>query len=417
VPDGVAIGIDCGTSGLRAVLVDAACGPVAFAAAPIAAAERARPTAWRAALNTALAALGRAAPLTQVRAIAVAGTSGTLVAIDRDGAALGDASLYCARAASDALLIVEATAPPESAARGAGSPLARAIAMQRIRGVVRLLHEADWLAGLLCGRFETTDENSALKTGYDPVARRWPDWIAATGLRPSLLPRVVPPGTVLGPIDPAYARPFNLPGDAQVVAGTTDGCASFIAAGAREVGEAVTAFGSTLTLKLLCDRPVFQPEFGIYSHRLGERWLAGGASNSGGAALLCHFPASRIEALSARIDPARATGLHYYPLPAPGERFPVNDPGLAPRVTPRPRDDAEFLHGLLEGIARIEALGYARLAECGAPAPASVRTVGGGARNRAAGAIRARLLGVPMLPAEAHHAAVGAARLALDARN
>jgi D-ribulokinase len=40
---------------------------------------------------------------------------------------------------------------------------------------------------------------------------------------------------------------------------------------------------------------------------------------------------------------------------------------MVPRDTPRPDDDAEFLHGLLEGIAGIEAMAYRRLAELGAP--------------------------------------------------
>lgn len=35
-------------------------------------------------------------------------------------------------------------------------------------------------------------------------------------------------------------------------------------------------------------------------------------------------------------------------------------------MSPRPADDAAFLHGLLEGMARIEALGYERLAALGA---------------------------------------------------
>ncbi len=39
------------------------------------------------------------------------------------------------------------------------------------------------------------------------------------------------------------------------------------------------------------------------------------------------------------------TGLDFYPLASPGERFPVNDPGLAPRLEPRPEDDALFLQG------------------------------------------------------------------------
>ncbi|MEM8761995.1 MAG: FGGY-family carbohydrate kinase, partial [Pseudomonadota bacterium] len=107
------------------------------------------------------------------------------------------------------------------------------------------------------------------------------------------------------------------------------------------------------------------------------------------------------------------SGLDYYPLPKPGERFPVSDPDLAPRLEPRPADDAAFLHGLLEGVARIEAQGYRRLAELGAPALSSIRTVGGGAGNAVWQAMRHRILGVPGADVASDAAAAGVARLAL----
>jgi len=85
---------------------------------------------------------------------------------------------------------------------------------------------------------------------------------------------------------------------------------------------------------------------------------------------------------------------------------------MQPRLTPRPDDDARFLHGMLEGLARIEALGYQRLAELGAPPPRRVLTVGGGAINPVWTALRSRILGVPVAPAPQTDAAVGTARLA-----
>uniref|UniRef100_UPI001FEFA566 FGGY-family carbohydrate kinase n=1 Tax=Mesorhizobium mediterraneum TaxID=43617 RepID=UPI001FEFA566 len=262
-------------------------------------------------------------------------------------------------------------------------------------------------------RFDASDENNALKTGYDIEARRWPDWIAATGMRMEFLPRVVKPGDVTGTLTASAADLFGLARDVAVVAGTTDGCASFLATGAAAVGDGVTALGSSLTLKILSDRPISAPQFGIYSHRLGGAYLAGGASNSGGKVLAQHFSLGRIIELSAAIDPMTETGLDYYPLPAVGERFPVADPALPPRLTPRPADDADYLKAMLEGIAEIEALGYRRLAELGAPRLLSVRSVGGGAANPAWTAIRQRKLGVGFLPARSDEAAAGTARLAL----
>ena len=403
---GGALGIDLGTSGLRVAVLDAAGDLVTQAGVPLPTERATEPAAWLEALEAALARV----PLDAVRRVAVDGTSGTLLAVDAAGAPVGPTAMYNAPAPAEAVAAIARIAPAGSPARGATSPLAKALAMQARPGVARLLHQADWIAGTLLGRFGHSDENNALKTGYDPVARRWPDWLAATGLDTTLLPEVAVPGTPLGEV--AEAR-FGLPRGALVCAGTTDGCASFLAAGAREAGEGVTVLGSTLTLKLACTRPVAAPDYGIYSHRMGGLWLAGGSSNSGGRALARHFDPAALARLSAGIDPARATGLDYYPLPGPGERFPIADPALAPRETPRPTDDATFLHGLLEGIARIEALGYQRLAALGAPPLRSVRSLGSGAANAAWTAIRARHLGVPMLPARSAEAAVGAALLAL----
>ena len=122
----------------------------------------------------------------------------------------------------------------------------------------------------------------------------------------------------------------------------------------------------------------------------------------------------KMAALTPSLQPEQATSLDYYPLPAPGERFPINDPALTSRVTPRPLDDAQFFQGLLEGVAGIEQLAYQRIAELGAPYPQCVLTVGGGARNAAWTRIRERRLGTTMALAPHDDAAYGTALLARD---
>nr|WP_274616044.1 FGGY-family carbohydrate kinase [Sphingomonas sp. ACRSK] len=314
---------------------------------------------------------------------------------------------------TDVLDRIAAIAPADTAAHGVTSGLAKALLLQGAPGVAHVLHQADWMAGRLSGCWTVSDENNALKTGYDAVARRWGDWIYASGIRPDLLPDVVPAGTVVGPIRRSLATRFGLSDDVRIVAGTTDGCASFLATGAKDIGDGVTVLGSSLTLKLLSDRPIVSPEHGIYSHRIAGGWLVGGASNTGGRVLAAYFGADQLTALSSRIDPDRAARLDYYPLLAKGERFPVADPGKSPRLSPRPTSETDFLHELLAGIAAIEAQGYARLQALGAPALRSVHSVGGGAGNPIWTAMRQRTLAVPFLPARSHEAAAGAARLAL----
>ncbi len=413
----VVIGIDVGTSGVRAVAITpdrqiVGGGKALFRELG---GDHRAPDLWWRALSAALAAtladLGEA----RIGALAVDGTSGTVLPVAADGTPLARPMMYN-DPVDDAGIVarIARTAPAASAAHGATSGLAKALLFRSAPGLHRILHQADWLAGRFLGRFDLSDANNALKTGYDPVAQAWPEWIAAVGMDIALLPAVAAPGSAQGRICRTASAAFGLPDDVLVVAGTTDGCASFLATGADEPGDGVTALGTTLTIKMLADAPVFAPEYGIYSHRIGNVWLAGGASNTGGGALAQFFDGAAIADLSRRIDPSLDSGLDYYPLPRAGERFPVNDPGLEPRMTPRPTDDAEFLQGLLEGIARIESLGYRRLAELGAPTLRSIRTVGGGAGNPAWTAIRQRYSAVPFLPVLSDEAAMGAALLALQ---
>jgi sugar (pentulose or hexulose) kinase len=90
---------------------------------------------------------------------------------------------------------------------------------------------------------------------------------------------------------------------------------------------------------------------------------------------------------------------------------------MAPRLTPRPRDDAAYLHGLLQALARIEATGYALLAELGATPATEILTTGGGAGNPTWTRLRERALGLPVHQATHTEAAFGAARLALHGTN
>jgi hypothetical protein len=174
----------------------------------------------------------------------------------------------------------------------------------------------------------------------------------------------------------------------------------------------MTSIGTTLAIKLLSDRPVFDPERGVYSHRIKDLWLAGGASNSGGGVLLEYFSAEQMQQMSTKLRPDQPTGLSYYPLKTPGERFPINDPNHQPKLTPRPDDDVSFFQAMLEGIAEIERLAYETLRQAGAPAALKVYTAGGGASNEAWNQIRQTILGIEIGPAQYREASTGVARIA-----
>lgn len=418
------LGVDVGTSGCRALAITAEGLPVAEARAPLPAPLREGvrgvsqdPRFWWTAVAGVLRDLAGRLGVYRPVALGIDGTSSTLLLCAADGRPLGPALLYSDARAQAEALEVGRCAPPDSPARGGSASLAKALYLARRQPLPPdswALHQADWLLGRLTGCFGISDWNNALKLGYDPSREVWPEWLARLDLG-FRLPRVVAPGTPVGVLVAEAAQATGLPPGLAVVAGTTDSTAAVLATGIRQAGEAVTCLGSTLVLKVLSPVAVVAPEYGVYSQRLGRLWLVGGASNSGGAVLRRFFDDRRMAALETRLRPKVPTGLDYYPLLSPGERFPVADPAWSPRLSPRPRDPARFFQGLLEGIAAIEARGYRRLQALGAPAPTAVCSIGGGARNRAWQEIRQRQLGVPVTAAAIQEAAYGTALLARGA--
>lgn len=410
------LGIDFGTSGARSCVIDAGGAIVIEDKRDFGnLGEYERAGIWREALWDLVASLPPAIR-TQLSDIALDGTSGTVLACDEELTPRHPPLLYNDDRAVDEARLIAKTATPGHPAAAVTSGLAKTLWLKKrlgLTGARLYLNQADWLSGLLTGRVGMTDYHNALKMGLDLDELKWPAWVEYLA-DIDYLPVPVAPGSRLATVSRPRARYLGVYPGCMVHAGTTDSIAAFLAAGVTRSGDAVTSLGSTLVLKLLSDTRVESTEHGVYSHWFGARWLAGGASNAGGAVLRQFFDDRTLSALSEKIDPAVASLLDYLPLPRTGERFPINDPQLSPRLTPRPADDAEFLHGLLESLARIEARGYALLAELGAPPLRAVETAGGGAQNPVWAGIRQRLLGVPVKRAAHTEAAYGAARLARD---
>jgi sugar (pentulose or hexulose) kinase len=423
MPPDCFIGVDVGTSGCRVLAIDADAGVLARAEAALPPPRRVGahgveqdPWLWWRALRRVLRDLAARLRRHRPAALCLDGTSATVLLAAPDGNPLGPALMYNdARSRAEADRVAR-QAPGDAPARGPTSSLAKCLHLSaRVNppSGSLVLHQADWLLGRLTGRFGVSDWNNALKLGYDPARECWPGWLSGLGLELIRLPRVFPPGTPVAGLSPESARATGLPDGMRVAAGTTDSTAAVLATGIRRQGDAVTCLGSSLVLKILAPGPVTSPPHGVYSHRFGGLWLVGGASNSGGAVLRRFFTDAQMAELSRRLRPEQPSGLDYYPLPAPGERFPVSSPDLAPRLTPRPEDDLRFFQGLLEGIAAIEAEGYRLLHALGAPAPTRVLTIGGGAGNQGWERIRQRLLGVAVTAARHRDAAYGSALLAL----
>jgi len=417
---GCHLGIDAGTSGVRVALISSSGSPLATVARPLPPTrfddgmQTQRPQDWWLATRDCLVELARSHDLADVRSVCVDGTSGTVLLTDAANRPLTPALMYSDQRPAGFIAELRRGPLPDDIS---GSALTKVAWLQRhyVHGrPFRIQQQADWLLAELAGGHPgNSDWNNAMKLGFDIHRLRWPDWLADFGWPADALPMVWRPGHGTGLIAPEIARQTGLPASVRLCAGTTDGVAAFLASGAGSPGDAVTSLGTTLILKLCSRTPVFAPELGVYSHRLDEtRWLAGGASNSGGAVLAQHFSVQELQQLSAQIDPEQPSGLDYYPLPGKGERFPHNDPEYLPRMTPVPPQRSRFLHGLLEGIARIERAGYDRLESLGADPVRTIRTTGGGAANPVWTRLRARLLERPIVASLSTEAAVGSARLA-----
>ncbi|CAI5525166.1 unnamed protein product [Closterium sp. Naga37s-1] len=432
------LGFDFGTSGARAVVIDgnaAILADVKRKYPPAAHAESASESAvgvttdpdddvsaaegWRAALFGLLRDIPEELRR-RVAAVSLDGTSATTMVVSRTTREpVACPMMYNEAGSAEAVAAVAAVAPANHTTTAGTSTLCKLMTWWLKQGgekgeesgegerggrgggggegegegEVVMVHQADWLLGQLCGAADVhvTDFNNALKLGYDPESSAYPDWLLALPFAP-MLPRVLPPGSLIGTVGAHLTAEFALPSDCIVTTGTTDSIAAFLAARVTTPGYAVTSLGSTLAVKLVSTARIDDARFGVYSHRLPPgnwappeaendggaeqggvaeedkecKWLVGGASNTGGAVLREHFTDEQLRELSAKIDPSVESKLDYYPLTRPGERFPVSDPDLQPRqphrivsevdnshlsslapcsLTPRPADDALFLHG------------------------------------------------------------------------
>ena len=402
------LGIDLGTSGVRIAVLNQQ-GTLIHSSSAEFATGLTAPLDWARACRDLIAHLP-AQLRSQLAAVAVDGTSGTLLACREDGTPMGPALSYTT-AFPEQTSALKRLVPDGSPASSSSGSLARALELLKHHGHIDCLrHQADWISGWFLQNWQWGEEGNNLRLGWDLERGAWQGSVADQSWS-SALPEVKPSGAVLGRIATDQARNLGMPEDLLVVAGTTDSNAAVLAANPGD-GDGITVLGTTVVMKRFTDRPISGP--GITRHRVGGRWLCGGASNAGAGILRRFFSDEQLVELSRQINPETDSGLTYRPLPSRGERFPVDDPSLEPLLEPRPVSDALFLHGLLDGLADIEARGWARLTELGAEPPKRVITLGGGARNPQWRRIRERRIGCPVVSCDQPPAA-GAARLALGA--
>ena len=341
---------------------------------------------------------------------AIAGTSGTLLACKKNGEPLGNALPYFLSFPEYKKELSKLFTKSCSGSSASGS-VSRALRLLTLYGnEIILRHQADWLSGWLLNNWEFGEEGNNIRMGWEISKSAWPanfqrlKWLKC-------LPKIISSGQILGCISTEKANELDLPRNLKVIAGTTDSNAGVLATYPKR-SDGITILGSTIVIKKFNAKPLSGS--GISNHKLSGNWLCGGASNAGAAILLDFFNLEYIEELSRQINPMNPTGIDLLPLSQKGERFPIDDPDLLPRLNPRPVSDVLFLHAILEGLARIEAKGWQKLHELGAGMPKQIITIGGGAKNLAWKKIREREIGIPIKICNRPPAA-GVASIALKA--
>lgn len=433
--DRVLLGVDAGTGGVRVLAVDVRGQVLAQAAEALAPEALLRdadrheqqPEAWwRSACHAAHAVMSRLAAARvrseRLAGLAVDGTSGTLVALDARGRPLRAALMYNDPRGADQAQWLNARGAEFCAKLGyrfASSYALAKIAWLRaaepevFARAARLVHQADYLVERLAGRPCATDSSNALKTGYDLVDERWPEWIDEAGPLLDRLPAVVSPGTPVAQVSRQASEATGLPAGLTIVAGATDGTAAFLASGAWRARDYNTTLGTTLVFKGVSDHLCRHAQGLVYCHKLpGGSWLPGAASNTGCEWIERWFAGQAPGALDRAAAAALPCPVVAYPLARTGERFPFAAPEAAGFFFPAAEDDTRRYAACLQGTALVERLGYEVLDQVASTAGGEVFSTGGGSRSDVWTQCRADVTGRVMHRPACPESAFGSAVLA-----
>ena len=410
----VSLGIDIGTQSVRVMAVTKEGVVAASSAQPL---EGARDSArheqqpelwWRAVTLACRAVTAALGSFTHISGLAVDATSGTILLMDEQLRPLTPGLMYDdGRAGAEAEICnqVGGRLWRELSYRMQNSwALPKLLWLERHGGIgagASLAHQNDFINARLAGYRLAADSSNSLKTGYDLVRREWPQAVFdELGLRATLFPAVVAPGTKIGVVGAAAAGETGLAAGTPIIAGMTDGCAAQIASGATRPGSWNSVVGTTLVMKGVTAELLHDPLGVVYSHRSADGfWLPGGASSTGAGAIARDFAADELPALNQAAIELGATPLVVYPLTGRGERYPFAAPaaqgfllGEAASGTGIRPSVADHFCATLQGIAFVERLSFAALRQIGAETNGMLTVSGGATKSEALNQMRSDIL-------------------------
>lgn len=431
------LGIDVGTSGVKAVLVDESQTVVDQAGAPVATSapkplwSEQDPQWWLDAVEAAMAELRarRAKALSGVAAVGLSGQMHSATLLDADGRVLRPAILWndgrcgaeCAeleRVAGFRKVIGNPAMPGFTAPK---LLWVRRYEPEVFRHVARVLLPKDYVRWHMTGDFVSDMADSAGTLWLDVARRRWSQaMLDACGLEEAQMPRLVEGSEVSAVLRNEVADAWGLPRGTPVAGGGGDNSCGAVGTGVVAPGRAFLSLGTSGVLFTATEAFRPNPDAAVHAfcHCLPGLWHQMTVVLSAAGCLVWLRQATGAASEAALIEEAGGpTGngsLLFLPY-LNGERTPHNDPnatgvffGLTAATT-----RGDLARAVLEGVAFALADGLDALKASGTRIEVT-SVIGGGARSRHWGRILASALGLPLTYHDGGEVgpAFGAARLA-----
>jgi xylulokinase len=347
----VLLGLDLGTTAVKAVVLDPQRGLLASDSLPNTPASpqpgwsEQEAGAW---LDNALALIPRVCTAARVEPSAIAGVGVAgcvpcVVPLDESDRPLRPALLYNDGRAHLEIDELSAELADARVLERTGAGVTQQSVGPKLRWLQR--HEPhawartrrvagsyDWLAGQLAGvRF--SERNWALESGlYDLATAAYaPDLCAAAGVDGDLFGRVRDPSDVVGGVSAPVARQTGLLAGTPVVAGLADHVSSALGAGLARHGDLLVKLGGSVDVLACSDRPLLDARLYLDAHPSPGLWLPNGCMASGGSGIrwfqreLAAGEALDALDVEAAATPPGAGGIVMLPYLL-GEKTPVNDP-------------------------------------------------------------------------------------------
>jgi xylulokinase len=436
------LGIDVGTGGTRAVLVDRNGVVIASASsehAPIHSehigwAEQEPADWWRAAREAIAAALA-ASGLTgaDIEAIGLTGQMHGCVMLDADGNVLRPALIWCDQRTQPECDWLEAKIGRERLIELTCNPAlpnftltkllwVRAHQPEIFDRIAHVLCPKDYVRFRLTGEYAIDMQEASGTLLLDVAHRRWSREVAAAaGIPMSWLPRLFEGPEICARISAAGATATGLAAGTPVAAGAGDQGAGAVGMGIVETGSVSATIGTSGVVFASTDKPTMDRlgRLHTFCHAAPGLWHVMGVTNGAGLSLRwfrdTFAPGATYDDLTAEAAkiPAGSDGLLWAPYLF-GERTPHLDPearaafvGLTASHT-----RAHCVRAVMEGVAFSLRDTFSLFADLGIPV-ARIRLGGGGARGPLWRQIQADVYGHPveLLTAE-EGGAYGAALLA-----